>query len=128
MDPIADMLTMIRNALQAHLKEVRVPYSRIKFEVARVLLEEGFINNFRTETAPKKHLLIQLKYLDNGASVVVGLKRISKPSQRVYVGHDEIPKVIGGLGVNVLSTNKGIVTDKEARKEKLGGELMLSVW
>ena len=128
MDPIADMLTMIRNALLAHLKEVRVPYSRVKFELARVLLEEGFINNFRTETEPRKHLLIQLKYLDGGGSVIIGLKRISKPSQRVYVGHDEIPKVIGGLGVNVLSTNKGIKTDREARKEKLGGELMLSVW
>jgi len=128
MDPIADMLTQIRNALQAHLKEVRVPYSRVKFELARVLLEEGFINNFRTETAPRKHLLIQLKYLDGGAPVIIGLKRVSKPSQRVYVGNDEIPKVIGGLGVNILSTNKGIMTDKEARKEKLGGELLCSVW
>jgi small subunit ribosomal protein S8 len=128
MDPIADMLTQIRNALLAHLKEVRVPYSRVKFELARVLLEEGFINNFRTENEPRKHLLIQLKYLDGGAAVIIGLKRISKPSQRVYVGFDEIPKVIGGLGVNILSTSKGIMTDRDARKEKLGGELMLSVW
>ena len=128
MDPIADMLTRIRNAAQARFKEVKVPYSKLKFELARILLEEGFINNCRTEGAPHKQILIQLKYMDNGKPVIFGLKRVSKPSRRVYVASDAIPKVLGGLGVNVLSTSRGIMTDKDARKDKIGGELMCSVW
>jgi small subunit ribosomal protein S8 len=122
------MLTRIRNAARVRFKEVKVPHSKVKFEVARILLEEGFINNFRTEGSPHKHILIQLKYLEGGKPVIYGIKRISKPSCRVYVASDAIPKVLGGLGVNILSTSKGIMTDKEARKEKIGGELLCSVW
>jgi len=129
MDPIADMLTRIRNALRARFKEVRMPYSKIKFEIARVLLEEGFINNFRSEGADLgREILVQLKYLEGGKPVIVGMKRVSRSARRVYVPADAIPKVIGGLGVNVLSTSKGIMTDKEARKDKIGGELLCSVW
>jgi small subunit ribosomal protein S8 len=128
MDPIADMLTRIRNAARVRFKEVKIPHSKLKFEVARILLEEGFINNFRTEGSPHKQILIQLKYLEGGKPVIYGIKRISKPSCRVYVPSDAIPKVLGGLGVNILSTSKGIMTDKEARKEKIGGELLCSVW
>jgi len=128
MDPIADMLTQIRNALRARIKEVRVPYSKIKFEITRILLEEGYINNFRSEGADHRQILIQLKYLEGGKPVIYGLKRYSKPSRRVYVGAGELPKVLGGLGINILSTSKGIVTDKEARKERTGGEIICSVW
>lgn len=152
MDPIADMLTALRNALMARHREVRVPYSRLKFEIARILLEEGYINNFRTVGGPagpepqpvrsadgeksseqkpktaRKQILIQLKYLENGKPVIYGLKRLSKPSRRVYVGADEIPRVLGGLGINILSTSRGIMTDREARKEGIGGELLLAVW
>jgi small subunit ribosomal protein S8 len=129
MDPIADLLTSIRNALRARYKEVRVPYSKVKFEIARVLLEEGFINNFRSEgSEPRRELLVQLKYLEGGKPVIYGMKRVSRSSRRIYVPAREIPKVIGGLGVNILSTSKGIMTDKEARKENIGGELLCSVW
>ncbi|MEO0108141.1 MAG: 30S ribosomal protein S8 [candidate division WOR-3 bacterium] len=128
MDPIADMITSIRNAGMARLKEVRIPYSRMKYEIARVLLEEGYINNFRIEGEHKKQVLIQLKYQDDGRSVIYGLRRVSKPSRRVYVPAGGIPKVMGGLGINVVSTSKGIMTDKEARREGLGGELLVSVW
>jgi small subunit ribosomal protein S8 len=122
------MLTQIRNALRARIKEVRVPYSKIKFEITRILLEEGYINNFRSEGADHRQILIQLKYLEGGKPVIYGLKRYSKPSRRVYVGAGELPKVLGGLGINILSTSKGIVTDKEARKERTGGEIICSVW
>jgi small subunit ribosomal protein S8 len=127
-DPIADMLTRIRNALQTRSKEVRVPYSKMKFEIARILLEEGFINNFRADGDRRRNILIQLKYLDGGKSVIYGLKRVSKSSRRVYVSSDSIPRLLGGLGVHVLSTSRGIMTDREARKEQVGGEVVCAVW
>jgi small subunit ribosomal protein S8 len=128
MDPIADMLARIRNAIRARHKEVRIPHSKIKFEIARLLLEEGYINNFRSEGGERKQILIQLKYLEGGKSVIFGLKRASRPSRRIYVGSDEIPKVLGGLGINVVSTSKGLMTDRDARKQSIGGELLCSVW
>jgi small subunit ribosomal protein S8 len=128
MDPIADMLVRIRNAMGARHKEVKIPYSKIKFEIARILLEEGFINNFRTEGAEHKQIMIQLKYLETGKPVIYGMKRLSKSSRRVYVGSDEIPRVLGGLGVSILSTSRGLMTDKEARKDRIGGELLASIW
>ena len=128
MDPIADMLVRIRNAMAARHKEVKIPYSKIKFEIARILLEEGFINNFRTEGADRKQILIQIKYLEGGKRVIYGMKRLSKSSRRVYVASDEIPRVLGGLGISILSTSRGLMTDKEARKERIGGELLASIW
>uniref|UniRef100_A0A7C6A8W7 Small ribosomal subunit protein uS8 n=1 Tax=candidate division WOR-3 bacterium TaxID=2052148 RepID=A0A7C6A8W7_UNCW3 len=130
MDPIGDMLTRIRNAIHARQRQVEIPYSKLKFEIARVLLQEGYISNFQEmdEAGKKKKIIIQLKYTENGKPVIYGLKRISKPSRRIYVQWDEIPKVIGGLGIAVLSTPKGILTDREARAEHTGGEVLCYVW
>jgi small subunit ribosomal protein S8 len=130
MDPISDMLTRIRNALHAKQRQVDIPYSRLRYEIARVLMQEGYISNFQEagEGPVKKQISIQLKYGDNGKSIIYGLKRISKQSRRVYVQCDEIPKVIGGLGVVILSTNKGVLTGQEAQNENLGGEVLCYVW
>lgn len=129
MDPIADFLTSIRNGLSARLKEIAVPYSRLKFEIARVLMEEGFISNFRISgEGVKKQIIVSLKYLENGKPVIGGLKRVSKQSRRVYLGCDEIPRVMGGLGVAILSTPAGVLSDREARRRRAGGELICEVW
>lgn len=130
MDPISDMLTRIRNAIHSRQRQVEIPYSKLKFEIARVLLQEGYISNFQEigEQGKKKKIIIQLKYTENGKPVIFGLKRISKPSRRSYVKWDEVPKVIGGLGIAVLSTPKGILTDREARAEHVGGEILCYVW
>ncbi len=129
MDLIADFLNQIRNGLSARLKEVTVPYSRVKYEIARVLMEEGFISNFRVEgEGVKKKITVSLKYLDDGKPVISGLKRVSKQSLRVYVGCDEIPRVMGGLGIAILSTPVGIITDREARRRRVGGEIICKVW
>ncbi|UCG43178.1 MAG: 30S ribosomal protein S8 [candidate division WOR-3 bacterium] len=129
MDPIADFLTRIRNGLAARKKEVRAPFSRVKFEIARVLMEEGFIGNFQVEgEGVKKTIIVSLKYNEDGSSVVLGLERVSKQSRRVYVGADELPRVFGGLGTAVVSTSRGIMTDRDARKERVGGEVVCRVW
>ena len=127
-DPIADMLTRVRNALLARHGEVEVPLSKMKAAVAQALLDEGYILGFETAEDGKQGILrIQLKYSGNKA-VIEGIKRISKPSRRVYVAHDEIPKVMSGLGISILSTPRGVMSDRVARKEKLGGEVVCSVW
>lgn len=129
MDHIADMLTLIRNALQIKHKEVRIPHSKSRSEIARILLEEGYINNFIIEgNEPHKKIFIQLKYTEDGKPAIVGLKRISKQSRRVYSGVDEIPRTIDGLGITILSTSKGLLTDRDARKEHTGGEVVCQVW
>ncbi|MEO0094184.1 MAG: 30S ribosomal protein S8 [candidate division WOR-3 bacterium] len=130
MDPISDMLTRIRNAIHARQKQVTIPYSKLKFEIARILMQEGYISNFQeiSEPGDKKKIVIQLKYTEDGKPVIYGLKRISKPSRRIYAKWDEIPKVIGGLGIAILSTNKGVLTDREARTEHIGGEVICYVW
>ncbi|MEO0114195.1 MAG: 30S ribosomal protein S8 [candidate division WOR-3 bacterium] len=130
MDPISDMLTRIRNAIHARQKQVTIPYSKLKFEIARILMQEGYISNFQeiSEPGDKKKIVIQLKYTEDGKPVIYGLKRISKPSRRIYAKWDEIPKVIGGLGIAILSTNKGVLTDREARAEHIGGEVICYVW
>lgn len=129
MDHIADMLTQIRNALQSKQKELRIPYTRMKFEITRILLEEGYINNFIIEgNEPHKKIFIQLKYSEDGKPAIAGLKQISKQSRRIYVGVDEIPRAIDGLGITILSTSKGILTDREARKEHIGGEVICQIW
>lgn len=130
MDPITDMLTRIRNAIHARQRQVEIPYSKLKFEIARILMQEGYISNFLEigDQGVKKKILIQLKYTENGKPVIYGLKRVSKQSRRIYVKADEIPKVIGGLGIAILSTPKGILTDREARAEHTGGEVLCYVW
>jgi small subunit ribosomal protein S8 len=127
MDPIADMLTIIRNGCRSRKIEVTVPYSRLKTEILRVLLEEGFINNF-TLDAKKKKISIMLKYAKNGESVIRNLERISKSSRRVYVSKKEVPYVLGGLGTAILTTSSGVLSDREARKNKVGGEVIMHVY
>ncbi len=128
-DPISDMLTRIRNAVLRRHEFVLVPMSKIKLEIARILREEGFIRNYKVVAVEKKSALkIALKYIDEEESVIAGLKRISTPGRRVYVGNDAIPAACGGLGVAILSTSKGVMTDKQSRKMKVGGELLCHVW
>ncbi len=128
-DPIADMLTRIRNALVAKHEQVEVPASNVKKEIAKILLQEGYINGYEVvEEGVKGKIVIALKFGPNGEKVINGLKRISKPGLRIYAGHDELPKVLGGLGIAIISTPKGIMTDKEARKQGHGGEVLAYVW
>ncbi len=128
-DPIADMLTRIRNALSAKHEEVIVPASNEKIAIAQILLDEGYILSFeKNEEGNKKNILIKLKYDESGESVIQGLKRISKPGLRIYAQKDKLPKVISGLGIAIISTNKGIVTDKVARNLNVGGEVLAYVW
>ena len=127
-DPIADMLTRIRNALQQKHASVSMPASNEKKAIAQILKNEGFIVDFNVEGDVKKTLNIELKYGPNNEKVISGLRRISKPGLRVYAGKDELPKVLGGLGIAIISTNKGVMTDKEARKENVGGEVICYVW
>lgn len=128
-DPLADMLTCIRNALMARHGKVDVPASKIKIGVARTLKAEGYIKNYKL-IKDRKHgtLRIYLKYDESNEGVIVGLKRMSKPGRRVYVKKKEIPPVLNGMGIAILSTSKGIVTDREARKLDVGGELLCSIW
>ncbi len=131
MDPIADMLTRIRNANQRYLEEVRLPASKMKEEIARILTEEGFLKGYEVwEEDGKKTLVLFLKYKGKRGKerVITGLERVSKPSRRIYVGKDEIPRVMGGMGIAILSTSQGIMTDKEARRRGIGGELLCKVW
>ena len=124
-DPIADMLTRIRNANQMHNKEVSMPTSKIKVEIARILDAEGFIENYNVKD---NTLTLTLKYGQNKERVITGLKRISKPGLRVYAGADEIPYVLNGLGIAIISTPKGVMTDKLARKNNVGGEVIAYIW
>jgi small subunit ribosomal protein S8 len=128
-DPIADMLTRVRNASRARHTEVVVPASRTKREIARILKEEGFIMDVREERdGPAQLLRLELKYVDGKVPVVSGLKRISKPGLRVYARKTDIPRVLGGLGVVIVSTSKGIMTGTQARAAELGGEILAYVW
>jgi small subunit ribosomal protein S8 len=128
-DPIADMLTRIRNASLARHRELTLPSSRVKREIARILVEEGFIESFSTQPDSVQDVLqLQLKYVEGRTPVVSGLKRISKPGLRVYARKTEIPRVLGGLGLAILSTSHGIMTGSQARKLNLGGEVLCYVW
>ncbi len=124
-DTIADMLTRIRNANQMRYETVEIPASNIKREIARILKEEGFIKDYKEEG---RTLTVTLKYAEGRERVITGLKRISKPGLRVYAKNDNIPKVLNGLGIAILSTSKGIMTDKEARKQNIGGEVLAYIW
>ena len=128
-DPIADMLTRIRNAVNAKHKVVEVHASNIKKSIAQILLDEGFIDGFNVTDDGKQGIItIDLKYGPNEEKVISGIKRISKPGLRVYARANEVPKVLGGLGIAIVSTSKGLVTDKVARKEGIGGEVICYVW
>ena len=128
-DPVADFLTCIRNAIQAKHRKVDVPSSKMKSELAKVLLRERFINNFKVIEDTKQGVLrVYLKYTGDDVPVISGLKRVSKPGRRLYVGKDRVPRVMGGLGVSVVSTSRGLMTDREAREAGLGGELGCQVW
>ncbi|WP_029319995.1 30S ribosomal protein S8 [Butyrivibrio sp. AE3004] len=129
-DPIADMLTRIRNANTAKHDTVDVPSSKMKLAIANILLDEGYIKKFDiVEENGFKNLHITLKYgVDRNDRVITGLKRISKPGLRVYAGRDELPRVLGGLGIAIISTNQGVVTDKKARELQVGGEVLAFVW
>jgi len=128
-DPIADMLTRIRNAQTARHETVLVPDSKTKRAIANILLNEGYIANVEViEDKIQNDIKITLKYAENNKKVMSGLKRISKPGLRVYAGVDELPRVLNGLGIAIISTSKGIVTDREARKLGLGGEVLAYVW
>ncbi len=128
-DPIADFLTRIRNGSSAGLEEVLAPYSKIKGDIARILQEEGFIWNYEVDTksGPHPELKLKLKY-DKRVPVIRNLKRISKPGLRTYVGSAEIPRVLGGLGIAIVSTSRGLMVGYKARRAKLGGELLATVW
>jgi len=128
-DPIADMLTRIRNANTARHELVDVPRSKIKEELAKILKEEGFIRDYEFIKDNKQGVLrLYLKYGPDKERVITGIERVSRPGLRVYVGKDEIPRVLGGLGIAILSTSKGVMTDKKARREGIGGEVLCRVW
>ena len=128
-DPIADMLTRIRNGLIARHDSVSVPASNMKKAIAKILLDEGYIKSVENiADGLQGSIKVTLKYLDKKQPVIVGLKRISKPGLRVYAKNDEIPKVLGGLGIAILSTSKGVMTDKEARNAGIGGEVLAYIW
>ena len=128
-DPVADMLTRIRNAVAMKYKEVKMPISKTKLEIAKILKDEGFIEEYQIEKDDvQSTLVLTLKYGAKKERVITGLKRISKPGLRVYAKATELPKVLGGFGIAIISTSKGIMTDKEARKQKLGGEVLAYIW
>jgi small subunit ribosomal protein S8 len=128
-DPIADMLTRLRNALAAKHQKVDVPASKLKAEIARILKEEGFITSYKLiGEGPRANIRIMLKYGTRGEQIVSKLERVSRPGCRVYKGSDELIKVLGGMGVNILSTSRGVMTDKQARREKVGGEVLCRIY
>lgn len=128
-DPIADMLTRVRNAALVQHKQVVVPTSKIKLAIAQILKAEGFIDAYHvTDEQPQANLIMRLKYTGRGDAVISGLERVSKPGKRVYAGHKDIPWVRAGLGISIVSTPKGLMTGREARRSKLGGEIICNVW
>ena len=128
-DPIADMLTRVRNALTARHQKVDVPASKLKMEIARILKDEGYILNYKmAEDGAQKTIRLYLKYTAANQPAISKIERISRPGCRVYVGSKEIPRVLGGLGVNILTTPRGLMTGRDARKENIGGELLCQIW
>jgi len=128
-DPIADLLTRIRNASRAEHEKVDIPASKLKVRVAEILKDEGFIKNFRVLDDTKQGTLrVYLKYGPGNEKVISGLVRVSTPGRRIYVTHDKIPSILGGMGVTLVSTSRGVLTDRDARKERVGGEVLAYVW
>lgn len=128
-DPIADMLTRIRNSLMARHEKVDIPASKLKAEVARILKEEGYIQSYKTiEEGPQGLIRLFLRKSTDGTQVILGIQRVSKPGRRIYVNKDQIPRVQGGLGINILSTSRGLMTGRQAIREGVGGEILANVW
>ena len=127
-DPIADFLTRVRNGARAQKQEVLIPYSKIKAEIARIFKEEGYISDYSVDTSGAHPRIKVINKLVDRSSAIAGLKRVSRPGLRRYVGAEEIPRVLGGMGVAILSTSRGILSGREARKQKVGGELLAYVW
>lgn len=128
-DPIADMLTRIRNAAQAMRPEVEIPASKMKERIAHILKEEGFVGKVERVQEKKQGVLrIQLRYLPNKRGVITGIRRVSRPGLRIYVNHQKIPRVLNGMGIAIVSTSKGILSDRECRRQHQGGELICTVW
>jgi small subunit ribosomal protein S8 len=128
-DPISDMLTRIRNANMAEHDTVQIPHSKMKSEIARILKDEGYIKEYTTENIDgKATLVLFLKYMEDQKPVIQGLRRVSKPSRRHYVGADDVPRVLGGIGTAILSTSSGILCDSDARKKHVGGEVLCYIW
>jgi small subunit ribosomal protein S8 len=130
-DPIADMITRIRNAVSARHQRVDIPSSRFKAEIARILEQEGYIQGFKTvspEGTVQPAIRIFLKYGPRGEKVITGLERVSRPGRRVYFGRDDVPRVLGGLGTNILTTSRGVMTGREAVKAGVGGEVLCNIW
>jgi small subunit ribosomal protein S8 len=128
-DPVADMLARIRNSLNARHQKVDIPFSKLKVEIARILKEEGYVANYKAvEEEGHKLLRVYLKYGNNNEAAISNVARVSRPGCRVYVRRSEIPRVLGGLGINILTTPRGVMTGRQARKEGVGGELLCEVW
>jgi small subunit ribosomal protein S8 len=128
-DPIGDFLNRIRNGQKARFDKVDIPASRIKANLSRILKEEGYIKNYKFIRDDKQGILrIHLKYGESRDGALTGAKRISRPGRRIYVGHEEIPRILNGMGVSIVSTSRGVMTDREARKERIGGEVLCSLW
>ena len=128
-DPVSDLLARVRNAIQAKQQKVDVPASKLKLEIARILKEEGYIANFKaTEEEGRKLIRVYLKYGPNNEPTMSQLSRVSRPGCRVYVGQTQIPRVLGGMGINILTTPRGVMTGRDAHKERLGGEILCRVW
>ena len=127
-DPIADMLTRIRNAAQAHHEHTTLPSSKLKVQVAEILKQEGFIDDYRVDDGVQNTLTIFLKYSRDRQSAFVGMRRASRPGRRFYVGHHDIPRVQNGMGVAILSTSAGVMTDRDARDKRVGGDVLCEVW
>jgi small subunit ribosomal protein S8 len=127
-DPVADMLARIRNALLARHEAVEIPFSRLKTRIAEILKQEGFIHDFAVKDEFPSSLRVQLKYTETRKPAIVGMRRTSRPGRRVYVRHKHIPHVLNGMGISIISTSHGVVTDRDARKQSLGGEILCEVW
>ena len=127
-DPIADMLTRIRNGILARHPRVEMPLSKLKVHIAEILKSEGFISEFSVQTEAPGSLTILLKYGRDKSSAIIGLRRLSRPGRRVYVGHADLPKVMSGMGISIISTSRGVLTNKQAEQQRLGGELLCEVW
>jgi small subunit ribosomal protein S8 len=126
-DPIADYLTRLRNAARANRQDVTVPYSRMKEEITRILKQEGFISGYEVDRTGRPQIKVSLKFI-NRTPALTGLKRVSRPGLRKYVGSEDVPRVLGGMGISILSTSRGIMTGREAKREHVGGELLAVVW
>ena len=127
-DPVADMLARIRNALLAHHEKVEMPHSKLKTRIAEILKQEGYIADFSVQGDHPAHLHLQLKYGEGRRPAIIGLRRTSRPGRRVYVRHKDIPSVLNGMGISIISTSHGVVTDRDARKQSIGGEILCEVW